>query len=684
MNYKKIFSRNNIIRSLLLVVSVVIISFFLPRSDKFEYEYSLRKPWSYGLLTAPFDIPINLDSLSIKMKRDSIDEHFADVYIVNRTIRDTQLHSLSGRLLASNSNSIQRSHLYNAVKSVYDRGIVDNSTFDKIKSGQLPELKMLVNNVASPVTTKGLLSVKSAYALIDSTNPELSTIMRDIALPNYLEPNIVIDVDISQKLRKNAYQKALAPIGLLQKGERIIDRGDVVSPQTYTILTTYQKMINDRPEFTNQRHYPFVGQVILVIILLVSNYFFLSLFRWRFFNDMRKMALLMLLITAFTVFAFVVAQHTHYGIYIVPFAMVPILLTTFFDSRTAFYIHVTEIFICSLASTFQMEFLLVQFVAGVTAINSLKELSKRSQLVRCALLVFLSYSITYVALDIVKEGSIDSVNYHFFLYFLINAIFLSFTYVLIFIVEKLFGFISSVTLVELSDVNNHLLRELSEDCPGTFQHSLQVANLASEAARKVNANVQLVRAGALYHDIGKLANPNFFTENQIGPSPHAPISPEQSARIVINHVHDGLVKAEKFKLPKIIRDFISQHHGKGKAKYFYTIACNASPDGKVDGAKFQYPGPNPQTKETAILMMADATEAASRSLQEYDDQSIKTLVNRIINGQISEGLLSESPLSFRDIAAIKEVFTNRLKTIYHTRIAYPELVKPAPEEKENN
>lgn len=684
MNYKKIFSRNNIIRSLLLVVSVVIISFFLPRSDKFEYEYSLRKPWSYGLLTAPFDIPINLDSLSIKMKRDSIDEHFADVYIVNRTIRDTQLHSLSGRLLASNSNSIQRSHLYNAVKSVYDRGIVDNSTFDKIKSGQLPELKMLVNNVASPVTTKGLLSVKSAYALIDSTNPELSTIMRDIALPNYLEPNIVIDVDISQKLRKNAYQKALAPIGLLQKGERIIDRGDVVSPQTYTILTTYQKMINDRPEFTNQRHYPFVGQVILVIILLISNYFFLSLFRWRFFNDMRKMALLMLLITAFTVFAFVVAQHTHYGIYIVPFAMVPILLTTFFDSRTAFYIHVTEIFICSLASTFQMEFLLVQFVAGVTAINSLKELSKRSQLVRCALLVFLSYSITYVALDIVKEGSIDSVNYHFFLYFLINAIFLSFTYVLIFIVEKLFGFISSVTLVELSDVNNHLLRELSEDCPGTFQHSLQVANLASEAARKVNANVQLVRAGALYHDIGKLANPNFFTENQIGPSPHAPISPEQSARIVINHVHDGLVKAEKFKLPKIIRDFISQHHGKGKAKYFYTIACNASPDGKVDGDKFQYPGPNPQTKETAILMMADATEAASRSLQEYDDQSIKTLVNRIINGQISEGLLSESPLSFRDIAAIKEVFTNRLKTIYHTRIAYPELVKPAPEEKENN
>lgn len=673
MHIKKIFSRENIIRGVLLIASVIVISLFLPRSDKFEYEYSLGKPWSYALLTAPFDIPINLDSISIKHKKDSIDASLLNIYKIDSKTAKSQLEELDRRMLKVSAPTNEKVQLYDVVKSAYNNGIVDNTTYKQIHSGKMPEMKFVVNNEVIVVPTLHMRSVKSIYEGIDSLAPQLSTLMRDVGLADYLIPNVKIDYDITNKLKKNSYQKYLAPIGLLQKGERIVDRGDVITPQTYTILTTYQKMMNDRPENTTQKHYPIVGQVILVLIMLLSNYFFLSLFRWRFFNDMRKMAFMMLLITAFTVFAFIVAKNTHYGIYIVPFAMVPILLTIFFDSRTALYVHITEIFLCSIAATFPIEFLFVQFIAGVTAINSLKELTKRSQLIRCALLVFLAYSLTYVALNIIKEGNINTLNYHFFLYFFINAIFLSFTYVLIFIIEKLFGFISPVTLVELSDANNPVLRELSEECPGTFQHSLQVANLASEAARKVNANVQLVRAGALYHDIGKLSNPNFFTENQIGPSPHIPISTEQSAAIVINHVNDGLSRADKMKLPPIIKDFISQHHGKGKAKYFYTIACNNSSNGKVDEAKYEYPGPNPQTKETAILMMADSIEAASRSLQEYDDVSIKSLVDRIINSQIAEGLLSESPLSFKDVELIKSVFINRLKTIYHTRVTYPEL-----------
>ena len=262
-----------------------------------------------------------------------------------------------------------------------------------------------------------------------------------------------------------------------------------------------------------------------------------------------------------------------------------------------------------------------------------------------------------------------------FFYFAINAIFLSFAYVLIFVLERLFGFTSKVTLVELSDVNNPLLRELSEKCPGTFQHSMQLSNLVSEAAHEIGANTQLARAGALYHDIGKMENPAFFTENQHDVNPHELITPEQSAKIVIRHVADGLRIADKHKLPSVIKAFISEHHGKNVAKYFYTTACNRNNGEPVDPTPYTYPGPNPQSKETSILMMADATEAASRSLKEHTPEAITDLVNRIIDGQIQQGLMKDSPLSFRDVESIKRVFISRLKTIYHTRVEYPELTK---------
>ncbi len=274
-----------------------------------------------------------------------------------------------------------------------------------------------------------------------------------------------------------------------------------------------------------------------------------------------------------------------------------------------------------------------------------------------------------------QTGTLDKISVRMFGYFGINAVLISFTYVLVFILEKLFGFVSSVTLVELSDVNNPVLRELSEECPGTFQHSMQVSNLASEAAHRIDANVQLVRTGALYHDIGKINNPAFFTENQHGVNPHDALNPIQSARIVINHITDGLKKADKYKLPEVIKDFISQHHGAGKAKYFYNTYSNTHPDEDVDPAPFTYPGPNPQTKETSILMMADAVEAASRSLKEYTPEAITALVNRIIDSQIADGLHNDSPISFRDVKTIKDAFISRLRTMYHARVSYPTLNK---------
>ncbi|MEF9923375.1 MAG: HDIG domain-containing protein [Muribaculaceae bacterium] len=670
-----IFTKKNIVRGLFFVATVLIISFFLPRTDKFEYDYSLGKPWSYSLLTAPFDIPINLDSLSVQREKDSINSNFINIYKHDESIAKREIGELSTNLAKIGASTSDLLIITNTVAQIYKNGIIDSKTYDDVVTGKQPNLRYIINNVVTPIPTDDMLSPKRAYALIDSILPDwaLQEAMDNAHISDYILPNIVEDSIISSKLRNELYQKALAPIGVMQQGERIIDRGDIVTPQLYTMLKTYQQMMIDRDQSVKGAHYPLVGQIVIVTILIASLYLFLMLFRWRFFDDLRKMSFVMLLLTGFTIFAFLVAKNFTYGIYIVPFAAIPIIITIFFDSRTALFVHITEVFICTLVATFPLEFIFLQFVAGITAINALKELSKRSELIRCAIFIFLAYAVTYSALDIVKEGNIDNINFRIFGYFAANAVLLSFTYILIFVIEKLFGFISTVTLVELSDVNNSVLRELSEECPGTFQHSLQVSNLAAEAAHRINANVQLVRTGALYHDIGKISNPAFFTENQHGVNPHSALTPEQSAAIVINHVFDGIKKADKAKLPNVIKDFITQHHGKGKAKYFYTIACNNNPGVKIDEALYTYPGPMPQTKETSILMMADATEAASRSLTDHTDETIKALVDKIIDTQIADGLFQDSPLSFRDVETIKKTFIDRLRTIYHTRISYPEM-----------
>lgn len=674
----RFYNKNTLYRIILFVAAIAVISYFLPRRDKFEYEYTLGKPWIYSLLTAPFDIPINLDSASISQKKDSIDASFVNVYYRNDKISETNLSGFEQLLHNKHIPQSLRTSLYSEMRDIYASGIIDSDTYGKIASGNLDNIRIRQKNMTTRQSSAGIISVKQAYIRLDSIAVAVADnnfILQQLNIADYLAPNILIDSLTSKRLKNEEYTKVLAPVGLLPKGARIIDRGEIVSQQTFNILNTYQKMSNERDNAPENSYYPVIGQTLLVTIILMSLFLFLKLFRWRIFNDNRSMTFLMLLIMLFTIIAFSVSKHFVNGFYIIPFATIPILITIFFDSRTALFVHLCEVFICSLVVTFQLEFILLQFVAGMTAIISIKELSKRSQLLSCAVYILLAYSVTYVALHIIKEGNIMHINHKMFIYFGLNAALLFLTYIFIFIIEKIFGFTSMVTLVELSDVNSPLLRELSEECPGTFQHSLQVASLATEAARKINANVQLVRTGALYHDIGKLKNPAFFTENQHGVNPHEPISPEQSAQIVISHVRDGLKIAEKAKLPAVICDFISQHHGKGKAKYFYNTACNLNGGKAVDPAPYTYPGPNPQTKETSIMMMADATEAASRSLTEHTDDSIRNLVNKIIDTQITDGLLNDSPLSFKDISMIKQTFIDRLKIIYHTRIKYPELKK---------
>jgi putative nucleotidyltransferase with HDIG domain len=658
----------------MFIISVGIILYFLPRKNERQYLYEVNRPWSYSLLTAPFDIPIQLDSIRVQEVKDSINNVFIPVYKRNNDDSKAAIDAYSLALNANQSVSIyEKAKLINALKEIYNNGIVDLNTYNAITSGKLSRMRFIDGNRIINKSTNNLLSAKKAYTTIDSLlkSESLNTSIAATELSKFLAPNISYDSIESNRLYQDICQKAMAPIGIIQNGERIIDRGEKVTPQLYTILQTYEQMLQERKANKHQQIYPVLGQLLFVIILLSALFYYLYFMRNELFANTRAMLFIMLMVVGFVVFSVAMKNTFANGLYLVPFTIIAIMMVVFFDSRTALFCLIIETMLCSSIANVAFEFIFVQFIAGVTAIYSLKELTRRSQLIQTAFLVFTAYSLSYIAVEVISSGTISGIDLRIFGIFAINSVLISFAYILIFVFEKLFGFTSIVTLVELSDINNPLLRELSEECPGTFQHSLSVSNLAYEAAHRIGANAQLVRAGALYHDIGKITNPAFFTENQHGVNPHDALNPLQSARIVIAHVTHGLKRAEKAKLPSVIKDFISEHHGCGKAKYFYNTYCNQHPDEEVDTASFIYPGPNPKSKETSILMMADTVEAASRSLPDHTPEAIENLVNRLIDAQIADGLHNDSLLSFKDVREIKESFISRLRTMYHARISYP-------------
>lgn len=674
-------SRHIWLRILLFIFAVAATVYFLPRSAENHYSFEEGRPWSYALLTAPFDIPVHLDSLSSAKVRDSIDANFEPVFDRDLTAEKTIISEYTTRLNAATDLDItpeQRNQIIKEIKKVYENGIVDRETYARIASGKLPSVRLIHDNVAISIPTSNYLSARRAYEHLDSVlnNREIRQAISATKLSQILQPNILVDSLTSRRLLDEAYQKALAPIGVIQQGERIIDRGDIVTTRLATVLRTYEEITNERGSTAiSERYYPIAGQTLYMLILYGCLYAYLYIFRREYFDDDRSITFIVTLIALFTLFSFAMQATFLNGSYLTPYTMVPILVLIFLDSRTAYFCHLILVLICAIVSSFALEFIFLQFIAGVIAIDSLKDLTRRSQLIRTAALIFLAYALCYAAMEVMQSGSFVRVQGRVVGCFAINAILISFSYVLMFLLERVYGFTSRVTLVELSDINNPLLRELSEECPGTFNHSLAVSNLASAAGTRIGANVQLVRTGALYHDIGKIRNPAFYTENQHGVNPHDALDPIQSARIVTGHVNEGLTLAEKAKLPAVIRKFIAEHHGAGKARYFYTTYCNAHPNEKVDPAMFSYPGPNPQSKETSLLMMADAVEAASRSMTNHSPEAISGLVNKIIDSQIADGLHNESPISFRDVSVIKDVFAQRLRTMYHSRISYPELKK---------
>ena len=678
---KRFSYKNLIYKSLIFIATVSVIVYFLPNEGKFNYQFDINKPWKYGLLQASFDFPIYKNDIQVQKEQDSILADYQPYFQIDKEAEKNVLSKLREDYNKTLRHSLPGTdyvrYIERTLKALYEDGIIAGNDLKRMEEDSIIAIRLVDKNVATSRFIDQLYTVKEAYEYLlnaDTTHYK-KKILQQCNLNDYITPNLVYDEEKSEAAQKDLLSNISWANGFVLNGQKIIDRGEIVDEQTYNILESLRKEWEKRSDSVQEKRLTLAGQILYVEIFLFCFMAYLELFRADYYERKGTLTLLFALIVFFPVLSSIMVEQNLSSIYVVPFAMIPIIVRVFLDSRTAFMAHVTIILLCSITLRFPHEFILLQVVAGMVAIYSLRELSQRSQLLRTALVVFISYALLYFAFELIHEDDLTKLNTRMYIYFMINGILLLFAYPLLFLLEKIFGFTSDVTLVELSNINNSLLREMSEVAPGTFQHSLQMANLAAAAANKIGGKSQLVRTGALYHDIGKMVNPAFFTENQSGVNPHKSLSYEQSAQVIISHITDGLKLAEKHNLPKVIKDFISTHHGRGLTKYFYISYKNEHPDEEVDQEKFRYPGPNPFTKEQAVLMMADSVEAASRSLPEYTEESISTLVDKIIDTQVSEGYFKECPITFKDIATVKALFKEKLKTMYHTRISYPELRK---------
>ena len=671
--------RDFLIRLGLVIITVAIIVWMMPRSNQHNYKIEKGRPWIYADLKAPFDFPIYKSDEAIKAERDSVMKQYEPYYILNSDVVGRQLRQFSKDY--SNGipglNNDYLSIISNRLRRLYDQGIMSNSDYARISKDTTKFVRIVNGKHATSIQISNVYSVVSAYEQIfqDEVLATHREILQKCNLNDYITPNLTYDKERSEASLNDLQNSIPLASGLVQRGEKIIDRGDIVDGKTYNKLLSFQKEMERQNVDQEKIRLNIMGQILYTAILITCFTIFLTLFRKDYFEKVRSTAMIYALIVLFTIIASMMVVHSVLHVYIVPFAMVPIFIRVFMDSRTAFMAHATMVLTCACFLQYPLEFVAVELVAGLVAIFSLRELSSRSQLFWTAVSVTAAAVLTNLALDWIRINDLAKISYSEYNYLVINGVLLFCSYPLLYVIEKAFGFTSNITLIELSDMNKELLRKMSEVAPGTFQHSIQVGNLAAEIANKIGAKSQLVRTGALYHDIGKMVNPIYFTENQSGVNPHEKMENIDSAQMIISHVTEGTKLAEKYNLPNEIKDFITTHHGQGKTKYFYVQYKNAHQDEEVDDLLFTYPGPNPFTKEQAILMMADTVEAASRSLPDYTEKSIRELVERLIDGQVADGYFRDCPITFRYIAYAKTVLIEKLKTIYHTRLSYPELKK---------
>lgn len=675
-----------LIRISLVLVSVLLIVWAMPRDGQMILKAEKGQPWRHQDLVAPFDFPIYKSDAAIQAERDSImreyEPYFGFDAEVGARMQSKFTQDFAEGIPGLTSDYI--SIIANRLHQLYEQGIMNTTQYNELAKDTMRTIRVVTGKQAVSERIVKIFSPKSAYEQLFQ-DPLLSphrALLQRCNLNDYITPNLIYEKERSESSLRNLQESIPLASGIALRGQKIVDRGQIVDEKIYRTIESFNKEMEQQQADKSKLSTKMVGDTLVVLVLICCFTIYLTLFRKDYFERWRSIMMLYSMIVVFSVLALTMVSHSILHVYLLPFAMVPIFIRVFMDSRTAFMTHTITVLIVACALQHPLDFIIIEEVAGFAAIFTLRELSSRSQLFKTAIIVTLCTMAANLGLDWKFGSALTAIDYSEYNYLMVNGALLFCSYPLLYLIEKLFGFTSNITLIELSDMSKDLLRRMSEVAPGTFQHSIQVGNLAAEIANKIGAKAQLVRTGALYHDIGKIQNPIYFTENQSGINPHENLSYIDSAQVIISHVTDGLKLADKHNLPDVIKDFIATHHGQGKAKYFFVKYKNEHPDEYVDELLFTYPGPNPFTREQAILMMADSVEAASRSLPDYTEQSIRDLVNRILDSQEADGFFRDCPITYRDIQYAKTVLIEKLKTIYHTRISYPKLKEEEQQEQE--
>lgn len=686
---KKLFSfiRHSypeIYKGILLLLAIVIIVYIFPKQGKFKYEFhNLKgKPWYHDDLIAPFNFAILKTDEELNTEKAEILKNVKSYFKYDTSVVaakkvqfkeefEEKWDKKKGKELKEKTIALGNK----VIDSVYARGIIEKSAAIENKNGDF-SIFVLYNNLAEEHDLNYFYTVQTAYDYIKLTLSEHqysgdSKFLLPL-LENSIAHNVFYDKNTTDKVLKQSIEDISPSRDIILKDQSIVSKGEIIDAKKFQILQSLKTEYEGQSEGTSSYLYIFVGQIVIVSCCIAVLMCFLAFFRNDIFLDNSKITFILILVILQVLMTRLALDTQAFSIYFLPFCILPIIIRAFYDTRIALFVHLITVLIISVMAPNRFEFAFVQSLGGMVAVFSIVNMRNRSQIFISAALIFITYSVSYIGITIIQEGGKDIITRLDFAWFGISAMLTLFSYPLIFVFEKLFGFISDVSLLELSDTNRKLLRELASRAPGTFQHSLQVANLAEEAVYVVGGNALLVRTGALYHDIGKIEMPNYFIENQAsGMNPHDEMNFDESAILIISHVIKGIEIGKKHNLPEQIIDFIRTHHGTTIAAYFYQSYKKAYPHEPIDESRFHYPGPIPFSKETAVLMMADSVEAASRSLKTYDVESIDNLVERVINSQIEQNQFVNADITFKDINTLKKIFKKKLMNIYHVRVEYP-------------
>ncbi len=668
----------------LFVLAAFALQLILPGEPKFKYEYLKGSPWKHENLVAPFDFAIFKSNNQLEQEKKVVESSIVPYFVIDTMVtnqfagkfRDELREVLDTSLV---STSIVMNNLLSKLREIYASGILERSPESYLNLEGKKEVSKITGNISEKVPIESLFSEKTAYNELSeyvlatiAGNPILYNKLSPIETSTFIKSNLSFDGTTTQKEIDEALAAISPTFGMVQAGERIILNGEIVDNNKFLTLESLKNSYAKKRGDGINSKLILTGKLMLIIIFLSLIFVFLLFYRYDILEHFRRLAFLLSLIITMVFLSVFANSYEGLHIYIVPLAILPIVVRTFFDSRTAIFCLVITTLIIGLYAPNNYEYVLLQITAGVLVVFSLAKMHRRSHLIMASIWVMLAYSLVYIAINLIQGGNILDVDFRMLRWFAINSVFIFAVYPLIYVFEKLFGFISDVTLIELSDTNQPLLRKLADEAPGTFQHSMQIANLAEEVILKIGGNPFLVRAGALYHDIGKIAKADHFTENQFGiQNPHNQLPYTESAKIIVDHVNNGIKLARRNNLPEKLIEFIATHHGTTKAKYFYLKQQEDFPNKQVDKDAFSYPGPLPTSKEAAVVMLVDGIEAASRSMKDKTEENLRELVNNMVNQKVNEHQLDNSKLTFRDINNIKNILVNKLINVYHVRIAYP-------------